>query len=74
MSYEDSVRTLDEILAKLADENLKIEDGLKLYAEGVGAAQNALDALKEFRGKLDVLNASAGKLRSDISDRDSDDA
>lgn len=56
MSYEESLKRLEEIVAKLEDGNLSLEDSLKLYEEGAVLSEKCRKMLSEAKLKITNIN------------------
>lgn len=56
MSYEESLKRLEEIVAKLEDGNLSLEDSLKLYEEGAVLSEKCRKMLSEAKLKIANIN------------------
>lgn len=56
MTYENAVKRLDEIVLKLNDGNLDLEQSLKLFEEGQKLINFAEKTLKEAELKIIKLN------------------
>lgn len=54
MSYEQSVKRLEEIVAMLEKGNLSLDESLKLYEEGALLSESCRKMLSE--AKLKILN------------------
>ncbi len=59
MSYEESLKRLEEIVAKLEDGNLSLEDSLKLYEEGAVLSEKCRKMLSEAKLKITNINEVA---------------
>lgn len=79
MTYEKAIEDLEKIVEKLSNDKLGIEESLTLYAQGITAAKEAMGALSEFRGKIELLNKDLSELEipvddeTDFTESDSDD-
>lgn len=56
LSYEQAVKRLEEIVGKLEEGSLPIEESLKLYEEGAALSEFCHRILKEARQKITDLN------------------
>jgi exodeoxyribonuclease VII small subunit len=54
-SFEDAVRRLSEIVEKLEDGELPLEDSLKLFEEGVRLARTSLARLDAAERRVEEL-------------------
>lgn len=53
--FEDSLKRLQEISDLLEDENIGLDDSIKLYEEGIILAKNCYSTLKEAELKITEL-------------------
>ena len=56
LTYEKAVKRLEEIVIKLEDGSLPLEESLKLYEEGAKLADFCNKILKEARQKITDIN------------------
>ena len=49
LNFEDAMKRIDEIVAKLEDQNLKLDESLVLYEEGVSLVAFCRKKLEEAR-------------------------
>ncbi len=56
LNYEDSVKKLEEIVAKLEKGNLSLEESLKLYEEGAVLSENCRKMLSDAKLKITNIN------------------
>lgn len=68
MNYEKNIKELEGILQKLSDEKLSLDDSLKLYAMGVELARASLNALNQFKGKMEILDKQLKELEIAIEE------
>lgn len=62
MTYEQAIKKLEEIVEKLEDGSLSIEESLELYEEGAKLSEFCHKILKEARQKLtDISEVSANE-------------
>lgn len=59
LNYEDSVKKLEEIVAKLEDGNLSLEESLKLYEEGAVLSESCRKMLSDAKLKITNINEVA---------------
>ncbi|GAI07057.1 unnamed protein product [marine sediment metagenome] len=63
MSFEESIKKLEEIVKKLEDENISLEESMEKFEMGIKLSSNCLKRLNEAEGKIEELNRSEdGKL------------
>jgi exodeoxyribonuclease VII small subunit len=56
LTYENAVKRLEEIVIKLEDGSLPLDESLKLYEEGAKLADFCNKTLKEARQKITNIN------------------
>lgn len=56
INFEESLKRLDEIVEKIENETLPLEETLKLYEEGKVIINSLNSALKEAEKKIDELS------------------
>jgi exodeoxyribonuclease VII small subunit len=65
-SFEDNLRRLEEIVHRLEEGNLALEESLRLYEEGIEAFRNCQKMLDEADLKVRKLVQTAeGELREE---------
>lgn len=62
MTFEERVRRLEEIVAKIDEENTGLEEANKLFAEGVEICKNCFKELNESKRQINVLQEELGNL------------
>ena len=70
MSFEKSVKRLDEIVLLLESGELPLEKAVELYTEGVAAAAECKKELNEARVKLSIINPETGEISEIPTERD----
>ena len=55
MKFEDKVKQLEEIVSKLEDKNLALEEGIDLYKEGLEITKQCLVELNGGKEKIKAL-------------------
>lgn len=60
MNYEKSVARLEEIVDKLENGNLSLEEMMKLYEEGTALAAKCSKSLEKAQIKITELSAAKG--------------
>ena len=69
MSFDDYNNRLQEIVKKLEKNDVSVEEGTKLYEEGVEIAKKCYAILTESKGKVTILKNELDKLADfDIED------
>lgn len=59
MNYEESVKRLEEIVSKLEEGSLSLEDSLKLYEEGAILSDKCRKMLNDAKLKITNINEVA---------------
>ena len=59
MSFEEAVRKLEEIAARLEGENVDLDSSLKLYEEGISLVRYCNAMLDKAERKIKMLSVSA---------------
>ncbi|MDD5622094.1 MAG: exodeoxyribonuclease VII small subunit [Actinomycetota bacterium] len=63
MSFEESIKKLEEIVRELEDENISLEESMEKFESGIKLSSNCLKKLNEAEGKIEELTRSEdGKL------------
>jgi exodeoxyribonuclease VII small subunit len=63
MSFEESIKKLEEIIKELEDENISLEESMEKFEMGIKLSSNCLKKLNEAEGKIEELTRSEnGKL------------
>lgn len=55
MKLEEKIVRMEEISSLLENPNLNIDEGVKLYEEGVVLAKDCLAQLQEVKGKINII-------------------
>ncbi|MDE4541700.1 exodeoxyribonuclease VII small subunit [Thermoanaerobacterium saccharolyticum] len=55
MDFEESMDKLDDIVKKLEDGNLSLEESFKLFKEGLELSQKLNKELNDIEGKITML-------------------
>ena len=58
--FECSLGRLEEIVGKLENANLSLDDAMKLFEEGVQLSRECQKHLEEAEGKVEILLKKAG--------------
>lgn len=62
MNFDDYNNRLQEIVKKLEKNDISVEEGTKLYEEGVEIAKKCFAILNESKGKITILKDELEKL------------
>ena len=54
--FEDRMNRLSEIVEKLDDENVDLDESIKLYEEGLKLSKELTEQLEGFKEKIDSIN------------------
>lgn len=60
MNYEASLRRLDEIMASLENEQIGLDDSLKLFEEGIALLRSAATELDKAETRVQMLIEKSG--------------
>ncbi len=73
MTFEEILGRLDEISSSLESGSLSLEKGIELYGEGLSLSKQAIEILKDGKGKITLLNDELGKLADETFEVEQDD-
>ncbi len=62
MTYEQAIKELEEISIKLEDENIDIDQAVKLFEKSIELTKICFSKLKETDGKINILKKELDKL------------
>ena len=68
MDFENKIQELQSICAKMEDENLPLNDGIKLYEDGVAIAKECYEELNSIKGKVTVIKQDLDKFKEELLD------
>lgn len=54
-SFEDKLQALEDLVEKMEDGELNLEDSLKHFEQGVALARECQDALQQAEQKVEIL-------------------
>ena len=57
-SFEDKLNNSKEILDKLVNPNITLEESMKLYTDGLQLIKEAQTMIEEAQTKIEVINKS----------------
>lgn len=55
MKYEEAIAKLEEITQKLSNDNVSLDDAVKLFEESTKLSKICFDTIKEVEGKVSVI-------------------
>jgi len=68
--FEDALKELEDVVARLEKGELSLEDSLRLYERGIGLARHCHAKLEEAEGKIELLmKDSRGDVALDAKGR-----
>lgn len=70
MECEKSIKELEEIVAKLSDKNISIDEAIALYENGVKLVKKNYEEIKEARGKVTELQKELDLYTETIFDEE----
>lgn len=74
-SFEDNLKKLEQIVSKLEEGNLSLDESLKLYEEGIKAYKSCHELLKGAETKLTKLVVTLlGELKEEPFDTGGDES
>ena len=62
LTFEEAKKKLEDIVAKIKNENCTLDEALKLYEEGIKLAKFCDEKLSVFKTRLDEIVDSTGEL------------
>ena len=62
--FEDALKQLEDVVAKLEKGELSLEESLKLYEQGIALSRHCHQRLEEAEGKIELLLKDA---RGDVA-------
>ncbi len=65
ISYEDAVRELQDIVNKLGQGNVTLDESLKLYTRGIELSKICDDKLKEVEQEFSVIDPATGEEKEE---------
>lgn len=69
-NFEAKLKKLETIVSELEDENIDIDNSVKLFEEGSLLAAGLSKKLKEIKGKIEILKEKQGELFADVFEDD----
>jgi len=65
MQFEKKLNNLEEIVAKLEDKNLSLEDGIALFEKGLHLTRECVESLNDSKARMAIIKEEMGKLTED---------
>lgn len=65
MSFSGDIKELEDVARRMDNEELELEEALKLYERGVALAAACCDFLKNAKQKIETLDAAQGESAND---------
>lgn len=65
VTFEKSLKRLEEIVGKLEEGNAPLEDSLKLFEEGVKISRLCTAKLEEAKKKVEILLKKDGEMKAE---------
>ena len=65
MSLEDNLKKLEVITEKLENPSLSMDEGVKLYEEGMLLAKDCYKSLNEIKGKVTIIKQDIEAYREE---------
>lgn len=62
MKFEKSLERLEEIKELLEQNEISLDESIKLYSESVEHAKQCIEALKDIEGKITAIKAEIDKI------------
>lgn len=68
MDFEKGIKDLENICERMEDENLPLNDGVKLYEEGMLLAKECYEELNKIKGKVTIIKQDLDKFKEELLD------
>lgn len=69
MTYEDSVKKLEEILQSLESQEISLDEAMKLFEQSVELSKICFEKIKQTQGKVEIIKKELDGLKvQDFSD------
>lgn len=62
MGLEKDLNELEALASKLEQSNLSLEEGIKLYEQGISLTKSCLHALNESKDRISAIKEEMSKL------------
>ncbi|MEW5785638.1 MAG: exodeoxyribonuclease VII small subunit [Bacillota bacterium] len=74
MSYEAAVARLEEIVRRLEDEAIPLEESLSAFQEGIALSRYCREKLAEIEYRVEYLLKEEREARGELTDNDTDES
>ena len=64
-NFEQSMKELEEIAAKLSDGDVSLDESVKLFEDGMKLSQNCQKMLEDAEKKVSILLAKDGEVQKE---------
>ena len=68
MKLDENLKKIEDIVSSMEDPNLSINEGVKLYEQGVTLAKECLSELNDIKGKENVIKKDLDAYREENLD------
>ena len=63
MNSDEKIKNLKDITEKIEDENISLDESLKLFNDGVELVKDCYKSLNEAKGKVTILKKEVEELK-----------
>ena len=63
MKFEESLKELEEIVAKMEQGNLTIDESIVAFTKGIELCKNCSKALEDAKGKITILQKEMESIK-----------
>ncbi len=63
MNIDEKIKNLKDITEKIEDENISLDESLKLFNDGVELVKDCYKSLNEAKGKITILKKEVEELK-----------
>ena len=68
MKLDENLKLIEDITSKLENPDISMDEGVKLYEQGVNIAKECLAELNEVKGKENVIRKDLDTFREELLD------
>lgn len=65
MDYEKKLAEIEKLVEKLESSETTLNEGVKLFEEGVALTKECLEMLAQYKGKISSIEEEVNKLLAD---------